>query len=981
MLQLRRTMLLKPRISHIARAASSTAIQPVAAAMQKAFVCCKPEDDNITVTLTLAGRQRNLNRPKDEALEKPLARIKASVLPNDKKQKRKKGQQGDVSQAQQELQQQLDALTVALYEDEAGTRQIDSSTSNVDAWPSARLLRVGQDLFEILVNPPIVESISLPGFPMVGYPVLPVYSLAFADEDACAWRWLRRRSSGDAGASSGAGATAAEWEDTGCREVCYTPTPTDEGCSLRVECIPARGGPAAASGEPLSADAGPVRPGPELPAARSRHLAPPAPVAAPGFRVMSYNILADQYAGTAYAQKVLFNYCPSKLLDNNYRRQLVLEEVLAYQPDVLCLQEVDDKVFSDYLEPHLKRNGFEGRYTNKQGRVREGAAMFWRASRFRLAGSRDLSMRDVFRRPLSPPHHQFDEMLEGSPHLAEALQKVTTIAQISLLLPVEGPPPHCDQQQQQPQECAAVAQCPPLVVVNTHLFFHPFAPHIRSMHTAAMLEEAAAAIQEWTSTGSLQAELAARPPPTPLFVGDLNSDLNSGIPGVVELLRSGRLAADHWDWKDGSAFRWGKEEGDYAADQQEQEQQQQGAKGGPSSPLPLRDGHDFDPPAASPTAPLESPSSEAHGVDLVSPFMLSSADDLATPYTNYTSGYKALLDYVWHDPQVLAVSRQLPCPPEQLLGGFVPSPRFPSDHLAVAYDLVPVKAAEVAASKAATAAAAAASQAAVLPALPTAVEAAADALRRGKAVLLPSDTLYGVAADASSAAGVAALMAAKRRLAGRPVAIAVADVSDAGRYCQTEGLPEGLLQALLPGPVTLLLPAAPGAPLAPQLLGGGGGGGAEGSGDWDAARPAAAAGGGAVVGLRVPQCEFLRAVARRLGGALALSSANVSGGRGPLELSECSELLAYCAAAIDGGRLPLDDRRGSTVVDLTGLVVAAAAAAARKAEAAGSGSGGGGGDGAQGGHGGREYAILREGVAADGVRAVLEQCFGLRQRA
>lgn len=35
------------------------------------------------------------------------------------------------------------------------------------------------------------------------------------------------------------------------------------------------------------------------------------------------------------------------------------------------------------------------------------------------------------------------------------------------------------------------------------------------------------------------------------------------------------------------------------------------------------------------------------GVDLQLPFTLRSADDLQTPYTNYTSGYKALLDYVW----------------------------------------------------------------------------------------------------------------------------------------------------------------------------------------------------------------------------------------------------------------------------------------------------------------------------------------------
>jgi len=172
-------------------------------------------------------------------------------------------------------------------------------------------------------------------------------------------------------------------------------------------------------------------------------------------------------------------------------------------------------------------------------------------------------------------------MLDDSPHLAEALQKVTTIAQLVLLVPVEGSSSsslssgaaaaaaaEADaaaggstgqnhehlHQQLQPQQTQGLT--PPLVVINTHLFFHPFAPHIRSMHTAAMLEEAAAAIQQWAAAPELAVALAGAPPPTPLFVGDLNSDLNSGVPGVVELLRSGRLGADHWDWRDGAAFRW-----------------------------------------------------------------------------------------------------------------------------------------------------------------------------------------------------------------------------------------------------------------------------------------------------------------------------------------------------------------------------------------------------------------------------------------
>ncbi len=54
------------------------------------------------------------------------------------------------------------------------------------------------------------------------------------------------------------------------------------------------------------------------------------------------------------------------------------------------------------------------------------------------------------------------------------------------------------------------------------------------------------------------------------------------------------------------------------------------------------DGHAFDSAAASPHRPIA-----VTGVDITAPCVLRSADDLATPYTNYTSGYKALLDYVW----------------------------------------------------------------------------------------------------------------------------------------------------------------------------------------------------------------------------------------------------------------------------------------------------------------------------------------------
>jgi len=219
---------------------------------------------------------------------------------------------------------------------------------------------------------------------MSGYPLLPVVDLAFANADLCKWRWLRRRlpaagSSGTAGGGSGSSSSKkdarslpdAAWEETGCLSVCYTPSSEDIGCVLRVECTPAAAGnggqtdttiadidtalsssaaaAAAAAGqqpvygEASTADTGPVQPGPEQPAARIRQLNPGTPLAEPWrFRVMSYNILADQYAGTSYAQQVtvfavrcgqdcaVLDFCGHVLVQGAGSRRVMLYYVIVF---------------------------------------------------------------------------------------------------------------------------------------------------------------------------------------------------------------------------------------------------------------------------------------------------------------------------------------------------------------------------------------------------------------------------------------------------------------------------------------------------------------------------------------------------------------------------------------------------------------------------------------------------------------------------
>jgi 2',5'-phosphodiesterase len=104
----------------------------------------------------------------------------------------------------------------------------------------------------------------------------------------------------------------------------------------------------------------------------------------PSFRVLTYNLLADQYASKEHSQKVLFAHTPAALLDIDFRKQRILRQLLNSAADVCCLQEVDQRVFERYLELHMRNAGFVGVHTTKAGQVSEGSAIFFRSSHFEL---------------------------------------------------------------------------------------------------------------------------------------------------------------------------------------------------------------------------------------------------------------------------------------------------------------------------------------------------------------------------------------------------------------------------------------------------------------------------------------------------------------------------------------------------------------------------------------------------------------------
>ena len=172
------------------------------------------------------------------------------------------------------------------------------------------------------------------------------------------------------------------------------------------------------------------------------------------------------------------------------------------------------------------------------------------------------------------------------------------------------------------------------------------------------------------------------------------------------------------------------------------------------------------------------------------------------------------------------------------------------------------------------------------------LDAAAAAIGRGELVLLPTDTVYGVAADAFTPAAVTGLLAAKNRGRTMPVPVLIARRRRSpGSSCSLPPAPHQLAEAFWPGGLTLVLEHAPS--LAWDL------GDAEGT-----------------VAVRLPDDDVARDLLRRTG-PLAVSSANRSGRPAATTAQEAVDQLgAHAAVALDGG--PRAGSAASTIVDCTG---------------------------------------------------------------
>jgi len=176
--------------------------------------------------------------------------------------------------------------------------------------------------------------------------------------------------------------------------------------------------------------------------------------------------------------------------------------------------------------------------------------------------------------------------------------------------------------------------------------------------------------------------------------------------------------------------------------------------------------------------------------------------------------------------------------------------------------------------------------------LPSSIAKAVAILAAGGVVAFPTETFYGLAADAMNEKAVERIFEIKGRSFNNPIALIISRVDDLNLI--TDYVPEAaktLMTACWPGPLTLLFKASPA--VCPRLTAGTG-----------------------KIGVRISSHPIAQALAARMGRPVTATSANLSGGK---ECTTAGEVRGQMAnvnlPVIDGG--PTPGGRGSTFLDVT----------------------------------------------------------------
>ncbi|TRY68862.1 hypothetical protein TCAL_05072 [Tigriopus californicus] len=488
----------------------------------KAIVKHFPEDPIFSFTFLFnhpnlgVQRQFNLSRP----IEEPSSQFKTRLLGNIEKvlTKKRKRKANQTEEGEKDLFPEVQATfsnqtcSNLILGDDVAIKDILFADNEV-------VMNLMGHEYLVDVNPPMVESARLQDQIMSGFLVYP-YKLKvnFSDLSLSTFSWFasveKFHDGLDPRAKTSPQVTWAHRQDS----YLYRVTDEDKGGLLRLVIRPKN----SQNREGLifeTISKGEVSAGPGLCGFEARQAFTKTKTKTDELRVVTYNLLADLYADSEYSRTVLHPQCPPYALAIEYRKQLLLQELIGYNADILCLQEVDAKVFDLDLclvleEPQY---GFQGTFASKGGSVNEGEACFWRTDKFELIETErvvlgeSLKTKDYVKDILS-------SICENDQLMANVAER-STIVQLVVLK-------HKSSERL-------------VIVANTHMYFKPEADHVRLLQSAVILRELA----------EKQKKMTFAHPKCRISVM-ICGDFNSTPPcGVFEYYTKGSIAPDHPEWR------------------------------------------------------------------------------------------------------------------------------------------------------------------------------------------------------------------------------------------------------------------------------------------------------------------------------------------------------------------------------------------------------------------------------------------------
>ncbi|KAG9293308.1 hypothetical protein G9A89_007554 [Geosiphon pyriformis] len=243
------------------------------------------------------------------------------------------------------------------------------------------------------------------------------------------------------------------------------------------------------------------------------------------FTLLCYNVLCEKYATTQ-----LYGYTPSWALSWDYRKDNILQEVLSYNSDIICLQEVDISQYEDYFKEELHKSDYDSVYWPKsraktmgdwERKSVDGCATFFKASRFTMVDKVLIEFNQVAlqRSDIKKTEDMFNRVITKD-----------NIAVVTLL-------ENKDNQSR-------------MIVVNCHIHWDPTYADVKLVQVAMLMDELDKLAQKWctipSQTQSGNNYIGPQKIST-IICGDFNSTPDSG---VYEFLSRGSIRQDHNDFGD-----------------------------------------------------------------------------------------------------------------------------------------------------------------------------------------------------------------------------------------------------------------------------------------------------------------------------------------------------------------------------------------------------------------------------------------------